>query len=1081
MTAYKHILDNRNRKLLDYLFHKLKDCTRFDFVSAYFSVFGFDLLKDELESLESTRILFGEPSSIETIDSSKKLKKSFNLEEDGLLTPTEALQQNFLAKRCSNWIKNKNVQIKSIRERGFLHGKLYLTNSNGQTDAVVGSSNFTARGLGRDSATNIEINLAVKQGDSLEELVEWFDEVWNDGKLTEDVKGDVLRVLSRIGKDHAPELIYYKTLYELYKDDLERISQEESKFRDTDLYSSGIWKDLFQFQKDGARSAIVRLIKNNGCILADSVGLGKTFTALAVIKYFELKQENVLVLCPKKLYWNWALYPVYNSQRQNPYLNDRFRFTVLAHTDLTRSSGMAGSVNLAEFNWKNFDLIVIDESHNFRNDNKSRLDDKGITVYSRYSRLLEEVLKQGTRTKVLMLSATPVNTSLIDLRNQIYLITEKREDAFRDLGISNVASVMSEAEKVFTRWARTGNKTNKLTLFNELNVDFIRLLSEVTIARSRRQIEQYYTDEIDSIGGFPSKESPRNFYPLTDIENQLSYEVLAERIEKLTLSLYRPTNYINDRELADKLLEEKKKYNFNQVDREQFLIGMMRTNFLKRLESSANSLQLTMNRTIEKLDVLLRKIEAYLETQNQVISNDQIFIIEELPDEDMEDEEFVVNPARNPIHLNQLDLDFWVKDLKTDRTLLKEIRDELEEINPARDGKLLQLIEIIKNKSQCSNRKLLLFTTFKDTAKYLFDQLTDVVAGFGLKMALVSGDETFANYGGENKYEEILSNFSPKAKKKTKNINEIDLLIATDCISEGQNLQDCDTVINYDIHWNPVRVIQRFGRINRIGSTNSSVSMINFWPTKSLDLYLKLENRVQARMALVDLTGAGDDDPFEISEEDIQNEIKYRDLLTRLIKDEIIDLDEISNGFVMSDFSMDQYLSQLLQYLNQNREQLENTPLGAYAVTECEGHNLHPGVIFFLRQIRSSSGNKKNRPSPIYPYFGVYVRKDDGHILFGCSNIRSVLDSFNNLTKGKSNHSQHLCDMFSDETSNGEKMGVYEQQLNRVCKHIMYTHSKFEIDHISRKSGKRDAKLDKVNEVPKDLKDFELITWLVIY
>ena len=297
--------------------------------------------------------------------------------------------------------------------------------------AVVGSSNFTRSGLGGGSLPNLEINVATTDFETRTELCDWFDKLWNDQKLTEDVKGKVLAVLNRIGKDHGPEIIYFKTLYELFRADLEDLQDGERQLADIHLYDSQVWNTLYGFQRDGAKSVIARLLRHSGCILADSVGLGKTYTALAVIKFFELRNERVLVLCPKKLRENWALYPAYNAQTSNPFLLDRIGYTLLSHTDLTRSSGYAGDIDLSNFNWRIFDLIVIDESHNFRNATKPRTDDDGNIRHSRYSRLLEEVIKEGTKTKVLMLSATPVNTSLLDLRNQIYLMTEKREDVFQ--------------------------------------------------------------------------------------------------------------------------------------------------------------------------------------------------------------------------------------------------------------------------------------------------------------------------------------------------------------------------------------------------------------------------------------------------------------------------------------------------------------------------------------------------------------------------------------------------------------------------------------------------------------------------
>ena len=757
-------------------------------------------------------------------------------------------------------------------------------------------------GLGGSDNANLEINLVTEDHATCAELQAWFDKIWEDKALTKDVKQDVLDALNRLGRDHDPELIYYKTLYELFREDIEAKRDSESQLEDTHLYDTRIWGALYEFQKDGAKSVISRLRRHGGCILADSVGLGKTYTALAVIKYFELRNDRVLVLCPKKLRENWSLYPVVNNNSNNPFLDDRFGYTLLSHTDLSRDTGKAGDIDLANFNWRNFDLIVIDESHNFRNDAKPRRDDKGMIVRnSRYSRLLEEVIKQGARTKVLMLSATPVNTSLIDLRNQIYLMTEKREDIFRNsLGIGHIGNLLKQAQKQFKTWetkAKQDSAKDKATLLEALGADFFKLLAGVSIARSRRQIKQFYADEMDRIGQFPARRQPENHYPQTDSKDELSYKKLSDQIEQFALSIYRPSSYVISSDAKRRLEEEKKEWQFNQLDRERFLIGMIRVNFLKRLESSAYSLTETLGRTIGRIDELLRKIGRY----EQKPGTDEEMDI--LPEDDDEDEEFLINRARTPYHLRELDLPRWKEDLLNDRELLKKARDQVAAITPERDGKLITIKDHIQHKSHNptldkdgrANRKLLVFTTFKDTANYLYENLTDLATETGLNMAMVSGDLTRTTFGANN-FNAILTNFAPKARGRGEDVNgEIDLLIATDCISEGQNLQDCDTVINYDIHWNPVRIIQRFGRVDRIGSRNRAVRMINYWPTKDMDAYLRLKGRVEARMALVDAAASADDDLLnEDLTDQVQTELNFRDEQLKRMREEVLDLDELS-------------------------------------------------------------------------------------------------------------------------------------------------------------------------------------------
>ncbi len=1079
MAKYEHILDNRDCKVVDYLREHLSTAEVFRLVSAYFTIYGYEALQSELCGVEDVRFLFGDPASVGELDPGEKAQKSFDLTEDGL-SPNYQLQQKYLARQCAEWVCGQGVKVRSIGKSNFLHGKMYLAESAGGGAVVVGSSNFTRSGLGCGTSANVEINLATGELGIRAELREWFDDLWADKALTKDVKKDVLDALARIGKDHAPEFIYYKTLYELFRQDIEDRQNRERQLADTHLYDTQIWDALYGFQRDGAKSAIARLLRHNGCILADSVGLGKTYTALAVIKFFELKNERVLVLCPKKLHENWALYPAYNAQTGNPFLDDRFGYTLLSHTDLSRSSGQAGDIDLANFNWRNFDMVVIDESHNFRNDSKPRLDDDGRVRHSRYSRLLEEVIQAGTQTKVLMLSATPVNTSLIDLRNQIYLMTEKREDVFQEnLGIGHIGSLLGQAQKEFKAWetkAERSGRKDKATLLEELGADFSKLLGGVSIARSRRQIKRFYAEEMDKIGQFPTRQRPENRYPLTDLEDELSYKNLSEQIEQFALSIYRPSSYVTSADAKKRLADEKKQLRFNQADRERFLIGMIRVNFLKRLESSAHSLTETLGRTIGKIKDLLEKIDRY---EQNLLLDEQADI---LPDDDDDDEEFLINRARTPYHLRELDLPRWKKDLLKDEKTLEAVHKRVSIITPERDGKLREIKAHIRDKAQHpttdkdgrTNRKLLVFTTFKDTAEYLYENLADLANELGLNMALVSGDATRTTSGANN-FNAILTNFAPRARVQTNSTDEIDLLIATDCISEGQNLQDCDTVLNYDIHWNPVRIIQRFGRIDRIGSRSESVRMINYWPTKDMEVYLRLQSRVQARMALADATASGDDDPLnEDPSEQVQMELNFRDEQLKKMREEVLDLDELSDGVVMSDFTLDYFFAQLLRYLEKNKAELEATPYGAYAVTDGAAR---PGAIFFLRQRNAGADKREKAASPIHPYYAVYIR-DNGDIRYGCANARQVLELFESAALGKTEPLQKLCDQFDHETKHGQDMARYDKLLNAVIAHIGGADKTTQIRQLGIR-GQRDFRLPVQSANPNN-NDFELVTWLII-
>ena len=1065
---HQHILDNRTRTVADYLRKHLRGSDAFRLVSAYFSIYGYKELADALESVSEVRFLYGDPTSIDDVDPGQAEPRSFDVTEKGL-NPRHVLDQRFAAQRCAEWVGCDTVRIRSIAQTNFLHGKLYLTSP--PVRSIVGSSNFTQRGLGASSQPNIEINFASDDLETYAELREWFDRIWADDRLTIDVKQQVLDALARVGREHDPELIYYKTLYELFRADIEARLAQEGRVGDVNLGETAIWNTLYQFQKDGALSVITRLQRHNGCILADSVGLGKTYTALAVIRHFELRNERVLVLCPRKLRENWSLYQAHTGHRGNPFTDDRFAYSLLSHTDLSRDSGDASGVDLTNFNWQNYDLIVIDESHNFRNHEGKR-----------YERLLNEVIGKGAKTKVLMLSATPVNTSLIDLRNQIYLMTENRQDSFREsLGISDIGSLLHRAQTQFKQWetqAPVNGQRDKKALLDSLGSDFYRLLGGVSIARSRRQIEEFYADEIERIGRFPDRDKPKNVYPPTDAQGDLSYRELAERISRFTLSVYRPTSYVVSERAIQQLEEEKKTHNFNQVDREHFLIAMIRTNFLKRLESSAHSLTLTLERTIGKIDALLEKIDRYESRLHGEGAQ-----ADTLPDDDEDDEEFLINRARHPYSLADLDLYKWKQELRQDKKTLSTAYASVAQITPQRDGKLARIKEQIQHRAANpttdregrKNRKLLVFTTFKDTAKYLFDHLRELAASLNLNMAMVSGDTTLTT-AGVNKFNNILDNFAPVARGQGDNNTgcDIDLLIATDCISEGQNLQDCDTVLNYDIHWNPIRIIQRFGRIDRIGSRSNAVRMINYWPTTEMEEYLRLQTRVEARMALADAAASGDENPLD-NFEGIQGELNFRARQLKQLLDEDLDLEELDDGVAMSDFTLDQFFTQLLHYLEKNREELEQTPLGAYAVVDAEKDS---GVIWVLRQRNADLDKRAKVASQVHPYYLAHVR-DNGAIRHGCASVRQTLDLFQELSLGKTEAINKLCDKFNRQTDNGRDMAAYNDLLNAAIRDIGQAHGKTQIAGLGLQ-GSGDFKLPRASATPSSAEDLELVTWLAI-
>ena len=812
---------------------------------------------------------------------------------------------------------------------------------------------------------------------------------------------------------------------------------------------------------------------------------------MAVIKYFELRNERVLVLCPKRLEDNWVRYTAWASSHNNPFEKDRLNYAVRAHTDLSRYAGLSGQVDLSQFNWGSFDLVVIDESHNFRNEGHDHRDEAGrIIRRSRYNRLLEEVLKGGAETKVLMLSATPVNTSLRDLRNQIYLMTEKHEDAFQEaLGISNIQSLFGVAQREFHLWETSliaGKNLDKSALLERLSGEFLTLLDAVTIARSREHVRRYYPDVTAAIGGFPKRMPPRNLYPETDSEGELSYDDLHRRIGDFQLAVYLPSQYLKDK---SSLIVEKAIPHFDQRDREHNLIGMMRVNLLKRLESSIYAFILTMRRMLDRmddLDCLIKKWRKHGESTDLDLQ----------PYEDEEDEDFIIGKGRS-YQLDELDIDKWQQDINKDRIAFEELLQQAKQITVDRDQKLKELKQVLKSKVEeapldkdgLPNRKVLVFTTFADTAFYLYDHLEQwVLNELGVHIALVSGGNKNRSTLGITRFENILGCFAPRAQEVDNKNEEIEILIATDCLSEGQNLQDCDLVVNYDIHWNPVRLLQRFGRIDRLGSRNLQVGMVNFWPTDDLDCYLDLKNRVETRMVLADATATGLDDPLNQKNisgdqfrEEASMEIAFRDRQLARMREEILDIEEANDSIGLNDLTLDDYIADLLQYIQNNRAKLEAMPLGIHAVVNRDGaskyvnstNTVSGGAIFCLRH---NDHNTVRTPNRLWPYFLVYVQ-EDGRIRYTFRQAKQCLSLFQTLTAGHSDVLQALEDAFDHETEQGHHMKKYDSMLTGALRNIVYTLKDAEITSLSKNSDALlTEKLPKLN--PSE--DYTLVTWLVI-
>ena len=1098
-TTNSGIRDNHKRGVVaDFLKAKIHSGSRLSVVSAYFTIYAYDALREHLDQIDHLDFLFGEPRFISSLDPDKTDKKSFKIEDEGLQLANR-LEQKRVARDCAEWMRKK-VDIKSIRHAQLLHGKMYHIANAGVEEAILGSSNFTVRGLGLGAGNNnIELNLEVDSNRDRRDLKIWFDELWNDSAIVEDVKAEVLQYLGQLYQNHAPEFIYYKTLFHVFENFL--ADQERGGLLDQNIkiVDTEIWKACFEFQRDGVKGAINKILKHNGCILADSVGLGKTFEALAVIKYFELKNERVLVLCPKKLRENWTVYQAQNNSLLNPFTKDRFAYSVLSHTDLSREDGLSGDINLETFNWGNFDLVVIDESHNFRNNTPGRRDEEGILIRkSRYQRLMDDIVKSGVKTKVLLLSATPVNNDLRDLRNQIYFLTEGSDIAFKDtIGVGSLKDTLAAAQKTFTVWAKkqSGERKTK-DLLEKLSSAFFKLLDELTIARSRKHILRYYKASIAALGGFPERKKPITIFPDIDTQGQfLSYDKLNDEINGYKLSLFAPSRYLKAEFKSLPMYETHSGDPFSQADREKFLVGMMKMNFLKRLESSVKSFEITIGRTIGKIEALEKKIRNFITTPDQNPESDELELDMGEAGQDEELEQALLVGGKFKYKLEHLELDSgknWLKDLKKDKDQLRILFNAAQNVTPETDAKLQELKKLIAakvanpatNKLGQPVKKVLVFTAFADTAAYLFDSLRVWAENdLGIHIALVTGGGGNHTTFGKMDYNQILTNFSPRSKNRAKiptmqQDGEIDLLIATDCISEGQNLQDCDYLVNYDIHWNPVRIIQRFGRIDRIGSVNHTVQLVNFWPTQDLDKYVNLKNRVEARMALVDIAATFEDNILKTDEieELIHEDMRYRDKQLLRLREEVLDLEDFSESVALNEFTLDDFRIELSKYIEANRKLLEDAPLGLYAVVppHPEQQIIAPGVVFCLKQKgEAKSGDTVN---PLQLYYLVYVR-DDGTVRFGFAQPKQILEIYRLLCTGKTAAYEQLCQLFDNETNNGADMKLYNKLLIAAVDSIAKTFQKRVAAGLQ---TSRDFVIPNQSEQARETTDFDLITWLVI-
>ncbi|MHB8131172.1 MAG: helicase-related protein, partial [Mobilitalea sp.] len=883
------VIDNKKYRVVDELKEELRKGSKLSVISAYFTIYAYAELKKELGKIEKMRFIFTEPTFVKK---DKDLIREYYIEHNNekMVSGNEfeiklrnEMKQAAIARECATWLQEK-AEIKSLKQSNPAQPRLVYIENPEDNLSINGTVDFTSDGLGITPSNRIDSNMCLYGKDYTISFLQAFNELWEDDTAVQDVKQKVLEQMQILYKENTPEYIYFITLFNVFSDYLDELTEDNIVKSRTGFKNTLIWNKLYKFQKDGVMGAIDKIEKYNGCIIADSVGLGKTFTALAVMKYYELRNDRVLVIVPKKLRDNWTVY-ILNDKR-NIFSGDRFNYDVLNHTDLSRTSGYSGEINLATVNWSNYDLVVIDESHNFRNNPpvKGRI--------TRYERLMNDIIKSGVKTKVLMLSATPVNNRMNDIKNQIAFITEGKNDAFSGVGLDNLEVILRKAQMVFNKWSSLPDQERDTDTFvSMMDVDYFKLLDTVTIARSRKHIEKYYN--LDEIGKFPKRLTPKNMYPAIDTKGKFPpIENINKLIKKLTLCVYSPMGYV----LPEKRLMYEKKYDmvvgsnnsvFKQADREQSLVGLMRVGILKRMESSINSFALTVGKILAKVDITIEAIE-----QRQFDYDAEL----DINDIDIDDAEFENLMFGNNVKvlLQDMDLINWKQDLLADKDKFETILLEAINVSPERDAKLLELTSLINSKFQNpinpTNKKVIIFTAFADTAKYLYSNLSEELRKMGIYSAIVTGSGDNSSTLPLTKEQKksirindlntILTLFSPRSKECNKiypHVTEyIDVLIATDCISEGQNLQDCDYLINYDIHWNPVRIIQRFGRIDRIGSQNDYIQLVNFWATKDLDDYINLQQRVKGRMVLLDVSATGEENVIESDANKEMKDLEYR-------------------------------------------------------------------------------------------------------------------------------------------------------------------------------------------------------------
>lgn len=1075
------LINNTTKTLRDDLAVEIKEGSRLSVAAACFSIYAFQELKKELQGIEELRFIFTSPTF--TTEKAKKEKREFyipRLSRERSLYGTEfevklrnELTQKAIAKECAEWIRKK-VTFKSNVTNENMMGFINLDEKN-----YMPITGFTTVDLGCERGNNAYNMVQKTEAPFSTAYIDLFDNLWKDNSKLQEVTDEVIDNITAAYNENSPDFIYFVTLYNIFNEFLEDVSEDHLPNEATGFKESKIWSMLYNFQKDAVLAIISKLEKFNGCILADSVGLGKTFTALAVIKYYENRNKSVLVLCPKKLTNNWNTYK--DNYVNNPIASDRLRYDVLYHTDLNRTHGKSNGLDLDRLNWSNYDLVVIDESHNFRNGGKLSGEDN--EKENRYLKLLNKVIRKGVKTKVLMLSATPVNNRFNDLKNQLALAYEGNTDLIDDKlnTTKSIDEIFKNAQRAFNTWSKwdSADRTTE-NLLRMLDFDFFEVLDSVTIARSRKHIQKYY--DTSDIGTFPTRLKPISLRPpLTNLKEAINYNEIYEQLTQLTLSIYTPTHFILPSKMekyAEMYEDNKVNVGFTQANREQGIRRLTAINLMKRMESSVHSFNLTLKRIYSLIDSTIHSIDTYDKTSSVKLELTDISNIDEFDSEDQNGDELFTFGKKVKIEIGDMDYKSWRDSLVKDRDILELLTLMVGDITPKYDSKLQELFRVIKNKLENpinqDNKKIIIFTAFADTAEYLFDNVSKYVKeNFGLNTAMVSGSVEGRTTVPKLRSDlnTVLTCFSPISKDKhllmPNDKTEIDFLIATDCISEGQNLQDCDYLINYDIHWNPVRIIQRFGRIDRIGSKNAFIQLVNFWPDVTLDEYIDLKAKVETRMKIVDMTATGDDNLLSDEE---KTDLEYRKAQLKRLQEEVVDIEDMSTGISIMDLGLNEFRMDLLEYIK-NHPDIDKAPFGLHSVAAAS-EETPAGVIYVLKN-RSNSVNIDNQ-NRLHPFYMVYI-SNDGEVICDHLSPKQMLDKMRFLCKGKTEPIPELYRQFNKETRDGRNMSEFSKLLGDAIASIIEVKEESDIDSFL--GGGQMSFL--TNEI-KGLDDFELICFLVV-